>query len=293
VPTDIPQLTIGNATVSLLNDGFWWDDGGAMFGVVPKDRWAEEKPPDAHNRIHMSLVCPLILADGEAILVDAGIGNRLSAKERDIYRPARGAGIAGALRRLGMEPADITMVILSHLHFDHCGGIVNRTETGATTIAFPRARHLIQRREWEGALHPTNDRLAAAYRHAAECIAPLAGRRLQLLDGPTAVTPSVRTLVTGGHTPSHQCVVVECEDAGLVHLADLAPTVPHLRSSWMAAYDLDPMECAESKMRLLAEATTKNWWISLDHDDLVASGRIRGDARRPAIFDTIRTPEPC
>jgi len=288
----IPHLDIGEASVHLLNDGFWWDDGGANFGVVPKDLWAKEKPADEHNRIHMSLVCPLILADREVILVDTGIGNRLSAREKEIHRPERGAGLGGGLHLVGLEPADVTIVVLSHLHFDHCGGVVNRSDAGTLSVAFPKARHLVQRSEWNVALHPTNDRDAAAYRHARECFEPLGENLVDLLDGPTAVTPSVRTVVTGGHTPAHQCVVVESAGAGLVHLADLVPTIPHLRPGWAAAYDLDPIGLLEAKTRLLAEVITRKWWVSFDHDDQVASGRLCGNQRRPEITDTIPTPEP-
>jgi len=291
-PGTVPHVRIGDATVHLLNDGFWWDDGGAMFGVVPKDLWAREKHADARNRIHMSLLCPLIVTHNEVILVDTGIGNRLREREQAIYRPERGSGLTGGLRQLGMEPADVTMVVLSHLHFDHCGGIVERGATGTLTVTFPRARHVIQRREWDDARRPSSPRQAAAYEHAAECLDPLAGRALELIDGSTRLCPAVRTVVTGGHTPAHQCIVVESGEAGLVHLADLAPMTPHLRSGWTAAYDLDPLGTIEAKTRLLAEIRTRGWWMSFDHDDVVASARLGEEERRPAIRDAIATPLP-
>jgi glyoxylase-like metal-dependent hydrolase (beta-lactamase superfamily II) len=288
----IPHLAIGRATVHFLNDGFWWDDGGAMFGIVPKELWVREKPADDRNRIHMSLACPLIQVDGEVILIDAGIGDRLRGKEADIYRPDRGTGLVGCLARLGLEPTDVTMVVLSHLHFDHCGGIVARTGSGALGPTFPRARHIVQRQELEAALQPTNPRDAAAYRHVAECLEPLGAHAVERIDGSTALTPSVRAVVSGGHTPSHQCVVVESDGAGLVHLADLAPTIPHLRPAWAAAYDLDPLQVLEEKTRLLAEVAAKGWWVSLDHDDRVASGRLRHEGKRPVLTDVLPTPVP-
>jgi glyoxylase-like metal-dependent hydrolase (beta-lactamase superfamily II) len=286
---NVPSLTIGRATVHFLNDGFWWDDGGAMFGVVPKELWSREKTASARNRIRMSLVCPLIIADGEVTLVDTGIGTRLSERERIIYDFARPNGIDAGLGLLGIERSDVTTVVLSHLHFDHCGGVIRGT-AGGSALAFPRARHLIQRREWEVAMRPTNERLAAAYRHAPECLGVLTGDRLHLLDGATAVSASVRTLVSGGHTPTHQCAIIESAGAGLVHLADLAPTTSHLRPAWTMAYDVDPLETVEAKRRLLAEVTTKNWWVSLDHDDRVASGRFVVGGKVPALSDVIATP---
>ena len=286
----LPRLTIGRATVHLLNDGFWWDDGGAMFGIVPKALWSREKPSDDANRIHMSLVCPLIEVDGELILVDTGIGNRLSEKEAGIHRPERGAGLGGCLRRLGYEPDDITMVVLSHLHFDHCGGLVQRTGSGHLLPTFPRARYVVQQRELAQATAPDNPRDAAAYRHVPECLAPLAPRQIECIEGSTTITPAVRTVVTGGHTPTHQCIVVDSEGAGLVHLADLAPTLPHLRPAWAAAYDVDPLQVLEEKGRLLATIMERGWWVSFDHDDVVASGRLAGTGKRPVVTDQVATP---
>jgi glyoxylase-like metal-dependent hydrolase (beta-lactamase superfamily II) len=289
---DVPRLTIGTATVYFLNDGFWWDDGGAMFGPVPKTLWERDRPSDDRNRIHMSLVCPLVVADGEVVLVDTGIGDRLEEKDCSIYHPERGAGLAGALALIGLAPDDVTTVILSHLHFDHCGGLIRRTD-GGHTPAFPRARHIIQRREWDVALHPPDARQAAAYRHAPECLAPLAGDRLHLIDGLATITPAVRVYPSGGHTPAHQCVIVESGGQGLVHLADLAPTTSHLRPTWVAAYDLDPLQVLEARQCLLHEIMTKGWWVSFDHDDRIASGRLTGDAARPAVIDPIATPPPA
>jgi glyoxylase-like metal-dependent hydrolase (beta-lactamase superfamily II) len=285
----IPHLTIGHATVHLLNDGFWWDDGGAMFGVVPRPLWEREHPADQRNRIHMSLVCPLVVADREVILVDAGIGDRLGPKEAGIYRPERGAGLVGQLALLGLAPEDVTMVILSHLHFDHCGGIVRRGTDDVFRATFPRARHVVQGRELRVALSPPNARLAAAYGHVRECLDPLAGHLVQRIDGSTSLTPSVRTVVTGGHTPTHQCVVIESDGTGLVHLADLAPTTSHLRPAWTAAYDLDPMQVLEEKDRILTEVVAKSWWVSFDHDVRIASARLQGGTKGPTIAEFVET----
>jgi glyoxylase-like metal-dependent hydrolase (beta-lactamase superfamily II) len=238
----------------------------------------------------MSLVCPLIVADGEVILVDTGIGNRLSAKERQIYELETGGGLEAGLQQVGLAAHDVTMVILSHLHFDHCGGVIRTRRGGAPAVTFPRARHVIQRREWEVAFEPTNERLAAAYRHVPECLGRLGKDQLVLLEGPTAVTASVRVVVTGGHTPTHQCVIVEAAGAGLVHLADIAPTVSHLRPAWTMAYDVDPLESVEAKKRLLSEVVAKDWWVSLDHDDRVASGRVRMGEKGAVVTDVIATP---
>ena len=189
----VPRLKVGSATVHLLNDGFWWDDGGAMFGIVPKVLWNREKRADADNKIHMSLVCPLVLVNNEVILIDAGIGNRLGDRERSIYRPERGTGLAGCMQELGVEAGDVTLVVLSHLHFDHCGGVIHKDACGAAELAFPNARYVMQRREYETALRPATARDAAAYPHAAESLPPTTGRPPALGDGGGSRPPSGRT----------------------------------------------------------------------------------------------------
>ena len=127
---DAPQkLQVGEFTIAFLSDGIWRNDGGCMFGVVPRELWQREHPADVQNRIRLNLTCPLIMRGNDAIVVDTGIGNRLSAVERKIFDHGDG-WLIGGLNALGMEPGDVTHVILSHLHFDHCGGIVRRRESG-------------------------------------------------------------------------------------------------------------------------------------------------------------------
>jgi glyoxylase-like metal-dependent hydrolase (beta-lactamase superfamily II) len=280
------MLRAGDITIHFLNDGFWWDDGGAQFGIVPKELWQKEKPANARNRIKMSLTCPLILTGKEVILVDTGIGNRLNARETEIYTPERKEGIVGELRALGLTPEDVTHVILSHLHFDHVGGVIDKKEDGTIRSVFYRAKHCIQKAEWELATKPPDERLAAAYRHAPECLEAL--KETQLIEGDTTITPRVRTTISGGHTAFHQCVIVESGGTGLIHLADIVPTTSHLRPAWNAAYDTDPLKTMAAKKRLLAEARQKNLWISFSHDDKVAAGKLGEEAgKSPQLQETI------
>ena len=280
------MLQAGNVTIHFLNDGFWWDDGGAQFGIVPKELWEKEKPANARNRIKLSLNCPLIVTGKEIILVDTGIGNRLNARETAIYTPERNGGIIAGLHALGLEPQDVTHVILSHLHFDHVGGVIDKKESGAVRPVFPGARHFIQKAEWKLAMAPTDERLAVAYRHAPECLEPL--KSIELIDGDTAITSQARTTVSGGHTAFHQCVIVESGGTGLIHLADVVPTVSHLRPAWNAAYDTDPLTTIAAKKRLLAEARQKNLWVSFSHDDEVAAGRLgMGEGKSSQLEEAI------
>lgn len=280
------MLRAGDLTIHFLNDGFWWDDGGAQFGIVPRELWEKEKPANARHRIKLSLTCPLIVTARDLVLVDTGIGNRLSEREQEIFTPDRGDGLVGHLRRLGFTPGDVTHVILSHLHFDHVGGVIDKSPSGDIRPVFPNARMYIQKSEWELAMAPPNERLAAAYRHAPECLQPLA--KVQLLDGDTRITPEIRTAISGGHTSPHQCVIIESGGTGLIHLADIVPTTSHLRLAWNAAYDTDPLTTIAAKKRFFAAARAQNLWVSFSHDDKIAAARLaQEDGKTARLEETI------
>ena len=272
-------IEIGRVRIHALNDGFFAMDGGAMFGIVPKPLWSRDVPADERNRIRMSLHCPLAIDGKDVVLIDTGLGDRLSDREREIYAVDRHGGLAARLRELGLEPEDVTEIVLTHLHFDHVGGVVTRDAAGNLRAAFPRARHFVQRGELETALHPTDDRLAAAYRHVSECFEPIRAL-VEPLDGETSITPRLRVVVTGGHTPSHQCPVFEDAGSAFVHLGDVAPTRAHLRPAWNQAYDVDPLGTIEAKRLLLKRAERERWWVSFDHDAHVACGRLDATSTR-------------
>src|SRR5271167_2902397 len=163
-----PKIKVGAFEVAFLADGLWRNDGGCMFGVVPRELWKSNHPPDDRNRIRLNLTCPLIMKGADAVLVDTGIGNRLSDVERKIFDHGDG-WLPNHLRALGMEAGDVTHLIVSHLHFDHCGGIVRRRDSGTLEAAFPRARIFIQRGELDLADHQ-----AALVTDGGECFMHLA-----------------------------------------------------------------------------------------------------------------------
>lgn len=283
------KIDLGPVTIALLTDGFWRNDGGCMFGVVPRELWRREHPPDEHNRIRLNLVCPLIIRGNEAVLVDTGIGNRLSDVERKIFDHGDG-WLCDGLERLGMEPGDVTCVVLSHLHFDHAGGIVRRRPSGRFEAAFARARVVVQAGELEVARSSRNERLRAAYRHVPECLEPVA-QRLEPVSGTVELIPGVRAAVTGGHTYDHQVVTVETGQGSFVHLADIVPTRSHLRGPWNQAYDLDALRTMEEKERYLSRASTENGWVSFAHDDRLLAARVRREHGRYQAAEGLLTGE--
>ncbi len=285
------MLEVGRIRVHLLNDGFFALDGGAMFGIIPKPLWSKEIPADEQNRIRMSLHCPLATDGSDAILVDTGVGERLSEKEREIFKVDRQGGLRARLGEIGLDPEDVTHVVLTHLHFDHLGGVVARGDDGRLRPAFPRARHFIQRSELTTALAPGDERVASAYRHAAECLEPLREAKLvEVCDGDTEITPRLRVVVTGGHTPSHQCPVLADAGASFIHLGDIAPTRAHLRPAWNQAYDQEPLATIAAKRRLLDRAAAEGWWVSFDHDRQIACGRLGPEWGKGEVIETIPLP---
>jgi glyoxylase-like metal-dependent hydrolase (beta-lactamase superfamily II) len=284
-----PKIEIGSFTVAFLTDGLWRNDGGCMFGVVPRELWKREHPPDEQNRIRLNLTCPLIIRGAEAILVDCGIGNRLSDVERKIFDHGEG-WLPDHLHALGMELGDITAVICSHLHFDHAGGLVRRRDSGVLEAAFPRARIFVQKGELEIAREPRNERLRAAYRHAAEILAPNLAR-IEALDGPAEIVPGVTAVPTGGHTRDHQVSTVSDAGASFAHLADIVPTRSHLRGPWNQAYDLDALTTMEQKSLYLGRAIADGTWVSFAHDDQVFAARVSNDRGRVVLTEKVPVPE--
>jgi glyoxylase-like metal-dependent hydrolase (beta-lactamase superfamily II) len=280
------KIRVGEFEIAMLSDGLWRNDGGCMFGVVPRELWQREHPADDRNRIRLNLACPLIMRGGAAVLVDTGIGNRLSVVERKIFDHGEG-WLPDGLRALGMEPGDVTHVVLSHLHFDHCGGIVRRRRSGALEAAFPRARVMVQRGELEIARTSRNERLRAAYRHVEECLAPL-GKSLEALDGDVELMAGLDIRVSGGHTADHQIVQVRDGGGGcFVHLADIVPTRSHMKGPWNQAYDLDALRTMEVKADYLARAVAGGWWVSFAHDDRVLAAQVRNARGRLVLGESI------
>jgi len=257
-----------------------------MLGVVPRELWKKDHPPDDQNRIRLNLTCPLAIDGHNAILIDCGIGNRLSDSERRIFAHAEGF-LPEGLTAIGLEAGDITQVVLSHLHFDHCGGIVRRRKSGALQAAFPRARILVQRCEMDLALNSRNDRLRAAYRHVAECVETVRSSIEPLDRRETEIVAGVTAAVTGGHTADHQVVVVEDSGQSLIHLADIVPTRSHMRPAWNQAFDLDVLTTMEQKALYLQRAAAAHSWLSFAHDDQIFAARVSHSGGRFAIDQSL------
>jgi len=264
-------VKVGKANIHLVSDGVFRLDGGALFGVVPKALWRPRVRPDRKNRITMGLNCLLIQSGAKNILVDTGVGTKLSQRRKSIYGVRAGRLLKG-LKDLGLEPQDIHLVVLTHLHFDHAGGCTYIDSSGRPVPTFPRAVYLIQRAEWNEATH-TNELTKASY--LLEDFLPIENhRQLKLLVGDTEVAPEVWVELTGGHTGGHQVVLVKSEGATAAYLGDILPTPHHMPLPYITAMDLEPLVTLRAKRELLEQAEREGWLLLFGHGLEQQAGRL-------------------
>lgn len=264
-------MDIGDFVLYSLFDGYFGLDGGAMFGVVPKPLWEKTNPPDESNRIKLSLRPLLVITPRERILIDTGIGDKYDEKFANRYRVHRPDNLLNTIKNKGLTEKDISIVILTHLHFDHCGGST-RYEFGRLVPTFPNARYFIQEAEWNEAINP-NRRSRASY--IPENFLPIkeAGQ-LELINGSCEVVPGVELIHTGGHTRGMQVVRLRSKNQTVIFWSDMIPTRGHIPVPYIMGYDLFPLDSMEQKERLLNQAVSEGWISFLEHDPEVIAGRI-------------------
>ncbi|HXJ68808.1 MAG TPA: MBL fold metallo-hydrolase, partial [Verrucomicrobiae bacterium] len=231
-------------------------------------------PADERNRIRLAMRCWLLRGHGRTVLVDDGLGDKFTDKLKDIYRVEPEPSLEHSLAGLGLEPGDITDVVLTHLHFDHAGGSTKRGAKGLEP-AFPNARWYVQRRNWENA-HAPNPRERASYMPENYDALMEAGV-LTLWDGPQHPWPGFETITVNGHTRGQQLVRVSGEGQAAYYVSDLIPTAAHVRIPFVMGYDMAAIETMEEKRALLTRAVAEGAWIVLEHDPETAMGRVHAD----------------
>lgn len=242
-----------------------------MFGAVPKPLWERTNPPDEKNRIKLALRPLLVITPTARVLIDTGIGDKFDAKFAERFRVEKTDTLINSLARAGFKPEDITVVILTHLHFDHCGGST-RIVNGKPVPTFPRARYIIQETEWQEALNP-NRRSRASY--LPENFLPIQeSGQLELVNGSKEILPGIELIHTGGHTKGMQVVRLKSEGKTGIFWADVIPTRGHIPVPYIMGYDLFPLESMEQKERLLNQAIAEGWISFLEHDPERCVGKI-------------------
>jgi glyoxylase-like metal-dependent hydrolase (beta-lactamase superfamily II) len=259
------DLFLGDYRVEIIPDTEFRLDGGAMFGVVPRKLWARECPPDDENRIRMNMNCVFIDTGAEKILIETGIGDKWTAKQQAMYGIERVRPLSETLKtRTGVTADEITIVVNTHLHFDHAGGNTKLDAEGNAAPSFPNARYFVSRAELEHADRPT-ERDRASY--LPENWRPLVeSRQLEARDPDYEVVPGLTMETIAGHNRSMQCWRLERDGKTMFGFADLVPMRAHVRLPWIMGYDLYPVETLDAKKRLLPQAAREHWICMFYHD---------------------------
>lgn len=246
---------------TLLRAGAFRLDGGSMFGVVPKALWARLSPPDEENRIPLQTNCLLLEGGGRRVLVETGYGAKWGDKDRAIFGMQE-RSVLDALAELGVRPGDIDAVIVTHLHFDHAGGLTHLGDDGQAVSSFPRAEVIVQRQEWEDALA---NRSTMTRTYLRSHLDPVAAQ-LRLVDGEQEVLPGIHVWPMIGHTFGQQAVRFSDAAGTVCFPGDVMPTVSHVGAAYNMAYDILPYTNLQSKAALLARAAAEGWRLVIDHE---------------------------
>jgi len=258
-------MQIGDYRVEIVPDTEFRLDGGAMFGVVPRSLWSQSCPPDEHNRVRLNMNCLFIEAGRERIIIETGIGDKWSAKQTAMYGITRRRSLGDSIKAItNFSPEEITIVVNTHLHFDHAGGNTTRNASGDIVPTFPNARYFVSQDEHAHAESP-HERDRASY--LPENWRPVhESGQLELKPADYEVVAGLRMETVAGHSRTMQCARLERGGETLFSFADLVPTRAHVPLAWIMGYDLYPVETLEAKRRLLPQAARENWLCFFYHD---------------------------
>ena len=267
------SLRLGKVEIICLTDGEILVDAAAMFGPGPRGAFAESRTPDAQNRVPLALHSFLVRTPDAVVLTDTGVGEALDLRYARAYSLRRETSLIAGLAEAGCRPEDVDLVVNTHLHFDHCGWNTVRTAAHGVGPAFPRARYIIQRGEWEAAIHPSGPD-KPSYRPRG--LRPLAGAGvLALIEGGQEIAPGVDVIPLAGHTVHHQGVKVTADGRVFLASGDCVPTAAHAGLETTMSFDLDQAQAAATRKKLLALASAEEWILGFGHDPLHPFGRVR------------------
>lgn len=266
-------MKIGEYELSSVMTGLFRLDGGAMFGVVPKNLWERTNPSDEQNRIDMCTRALLLQSKDKKILIDTGVGYKLSEKVNKIYAvDFTHHKIEDSLAALKVNKEEITDVILTHLHFDHAGGSTFYDNDHELQLTFPNAAYHVQKKQYEWALNPTERDRASFF---PENYVPLSNAKvLNFTDGEFKFDHNITLLPVNGHTSHMQMIKISDGVNTLLYTADLIPTAGHVPAPYVMGYDLFPLTTLEEKHKYLKEAEKNDWIIFFEHDPHNECARI-------------------
>jgi glyoxylase-like metal-dependent hydrolase (beta-lactamase superfamily II) len=269
-------VRVGDYTLSPIETGTLRLDGGAMFGIIPRPLWEKQMPPDTRNRITLAMRSLLIQGGDRNILVDCGVGDKYSPKFAELYAVDHSEHtLVASLEAKGLGVEDITDVVLTHLHFDHCGG-ATRYEGDVPVPTFPNAKYYVQLEHFEHATSP-NARERASFLEENFMPVREAGQ-LEIFKGPKEPWPGIELKVVSGHTLGQQLVVVRGEES-VLYCADLVPTSAHIPAVWVMGYDIYPLRAMTEKQAVLTQAVQENWTLFFEHDPFTTACKVTLDEK--------------
>jgi glyoxylase-like metal-dependent hydrolase (beta-lactamase superfamily II) len=266
-------MQIGDYKIHSIKAGLFKLDGGSMFGVVPKTIWNKSNPADDSNRIEMSTNVLLLESKDRKILIDSGIGHKMSEKLNQIYGVDYSEyTLEKGLSELNINSDDITDVILTHLHFDHAGGSTKFDESNKPIPAFKNAVYYVQEKHLNLALNPTERDKASFFPENYEPL--INSKQLKVVDNVHKFDDFISLIPLNGHTRNMQIVKISDEKDTLMYLADLIPMSAHIPLPYIMGYDLFPLVTLEEKRNYLKEIYENNYTVFFEHDPYVEAGKI-------------------
>lgn len=283
------RTTVGDFELTVLSDGHYFLDGGAMFGVVPKPLWEKRAPADSQNRILLGLNTVIVRTGQHTVAIETGIGNKLPPKLNEIYGAQQ--QLPRAFEAAQIRPEEVDIVINSHLHFDHCGWNTTRTADGRIVPTFRNARYFAHRGEVaHGHLQLERDAISYISDNYDRLIA---SGQMTLLDTEpgetTPIVPGISVECFPGHTAQLLAIHIEPGGTGssgphACYISDLIPTSAHLDITWVMGYDLDPVTCIAERKRFYQRAIPEKWLVLFTHDHHVPFAHIQlNDKGKPVI----------
>jgi glyoxylase-like metal-dependent hydrolase (beta-lactamase superfamily II) len=264
------RTTLGDFDLTVLTDGAYYLDGGAMFGVIPKPLWEKRTRADAKNRILLGTNTVVVRDGRHTVVIETGIGNKLAPKQQEIYENK--ALLPSAFAAAGIRPEDVDVVIDSHLHFDHCGWNTTLLPDGSVVPTFPNACYYAHRGEVEhGRLQLERDGVSYI---AANYEPLIASGQMTLLTGPAEIVPGISVDIYPGHTAQMMAINITSAGRTASYISDLIPTSAHLDLTWGMGYDLDPLRVISERKRFYARAIPEQWLLLFTHDHLTPMGYV-------------------